>query len=530
MRLRRLWLENYYNLKDFEIEFAPPQWEPGKTGVRLFVGLNGTGKSNTLEAIGLIFSHLAVGTEPGIAFELEYDLGDRTILVTNRPDRVLGFEIHPISGLGVALLVRSVSELQWHQGHIRTEWPSGSESVLPGRVVGYSGGPTSGMREALTEAVTRTVRIRLGDFEAEARPTGMEEEEWDAYLHAKQQDLNERVEAYLDNPTTLFLGAKDALCAVLALMAHNGIDNTADGVEYRRLRAALLKRVSLDSNAPLQAFSLKVSGSWSQALTPKRRALLQNLLRKATVKTPLDRRPEFDDTSGGDPVLPDFYAVFDLDHDMYEKSLGEVSATPYGLFEELLAWTRQGALLDIHLLLKKQRVPSLLPESALSDGEYLFLGRYGVLLMLRDVPEALILLDEPETHYNDQWKAELVKDIRLLLDQQERVDTHSSEVIIATHSAIVLSDVDAAQISIFHAVEGEVVVSPPDTPTFATDISVITGELAGRDTTVGSYAESYVRQQLKQHRNNRAELAKLLAKVGPGPFRLEVLEAIRRLG
>ena len=64
MRLRRLWLDNFHNLKDVEIIFDDSPSMYGSTSIRFFVGLNGSGKSNALEAIGLIFSHLAADTNP----------------------------------------------------------------------------------------------------------------------------------------------------------------------------------------------------------------------------------------------------------------------------------------------------------------------------------------------------------------------------------------------------------------------------------------------------------------------------------
>lgn len=52
MRLRSVWISNYKNLRDFTIAFS------GEDFIDIFVGKNGSGKSNFLEALIEIFDHL----------------------------------------------------------------------------------------------------------------------------------------------------------------------------------------------------------------------------------------------------------------------------------------------------------------------------------------------------------------------------------------------------------------------------------------------------------------------------------------
>ena len=176
MRLRRLWLGNYYNLKDVTIEFDTSPSLHGSTSIRFFVGLNGSGKSSALEAIGLIFSHLAANAKPGIEFDIEYEMRGQIIRVTNRLENDLTLE--PISPIGAAVLIRPPTEDIWRQEHMRREWASSGDAVLPSRVIGYSTGPTSGLQWALSRSIERLVLNRLGDFENERIPEGLSETEW----------------------------------------------------------------------------------------------------------------------------------------------------------------------------------------------------------------------------------------------------------------------------------------------------------------------------------------------------------------
>ncbi len=52
MRLKRLWIDGFKNLNDFEIDFSD------KEGITVLIGNNGSGKSNVLEAISAIFADL----------------------------------------------------------------------------------------------------------------------------------------------------------------------------------------------------------------------------------------------------------------------------------------------------------------------------------------------------------------------------------------------------------------------------------------------------------------------------------------
>ena len=52
MRLKSIWISEYKNLKDFTLVFD------GQSFIDVFVGKNGTGKSNLFEALLEIFRHL----------------------------------------------------------------------------------------------------------------------------------------------------------------------------------------------------------------------------------------------------------------------------------------------------------------------------------------------------------------------------------------------------------------------------------------------------------------------------------------
>ncbi len=525
MRLRRLWLGNYYNLKEVTIEFdtSPPIY--GSTSIRFFVGLNGSGKSSALEAIGLIFSHLAAGAKPGIEFDIEYELQNLVIRITSRFEN--DFPLEPISSIGVAVLIRPFSEENWKQDHMRREWASSGDGVLPSRVIGYSTGPTSGLQWALSQSIERFVHNRLGDFEDERRPEGLSEAEWQENRQQMRALLEAERDDYLDNPDTIFLGSEDALCAVLPLLTHQ--PDSSDYSDYLEGRASILNRIGLDAKEPLAAFTLHVAGDWEERLTPKRAKSLQSLLRKATVRRAIASIPTTN-ISNDEPPPPDFYAVYDFDEAFRTQELQELIPTPLAFFEELLAWKRQGGVRRIRLVLKKKGIEDLFTESALSDGEFLYIGRFAVLLMLREEPEILVLLDEPETHFNDHWKVDLVKDIYTLINhhRSESSSHVRNEVIIATHSGLTLTDADPRQVYKFVERDRKILVEPPPISPFAANLGDISRTFSETERAIGNYANDRIEEALGT--GSREEIERLVDEVvGPGFSRFRLLNKLMQL-
>jgi len=77
MRLRSVWISRYKNLRDFSLAFE------GDGFIDVFVGKNGSGKSNFLEALIEIFDHIGspqAGAEgPDFDYELIYEIGGEQV-------------------------------------------------------------------------------------------------------------------------------------------------------------------------------------------------------------------------------------------------------------------------------------------------------------------------------------------------------------------------------------------------------------------------------------------------------------------
>src|SRR6185503_16085614 len=81
MRLDRLRIPSYRNLRSFEINFDESQ------PTTVLLGRNGTGKSNLIEAVVEIFRELELGGTPAFAYKLDYVCRDQTIHIDADPAR-----------------------------------------------------------------------------------------------------------------------------------------------------------------------------------------------------------------------------------------------------------------------------------------------------------------------------------------------------------------------------------------------------------------------------------------------------------
>lgn len=140
------------------------------------------------------------------------------------------------------------------------------------------------------------------------------------------------------------------------------------------------------------------------------------------------------------------------------------------------------------LAIRKRGVSDLILYDWLSDGEQLFIGRMALFHLLKGESDVLILLDEPETHFNDIWKRRIVDVI------DDNLRDLANEVVITTHSSIALTDVFRIEVTLLHFLESEGRVLQLRTPThtFGASISVIMREIFGAPESVGQRATEFL--------------------------------------
>lgn len=141
-----------------------------------------------------------------------------------------------------------------------------------------------------------------------------------------------------------------------------------------------------------------------------------------------------------------------------------------------------------HFYFRKQGVekPMLLKE--LSDGEHQLLHSLGLCLLFRDT-NSLFLLDEPETHFNPDWRANFISRLRQCLPGDGEF---AQEMLITTHTPFLISDSKPDKVLVFakDKISGAVGISHPNYNTLGASINKITMNTFGKRETIGGHAQA----------------------------------------
>lgn len=143
--------------------------------------------------------------------------------------------------------------------------------------------------------------------------------------------------------------------------------------------------------------------------------------------------------------------------------------------------------------IQKKKLKKAIYTKALSDGEHQFLHALGLCLLFRN-KRTLFLLDEPETHFNPDWKAKFISSIRNCFPELDPYGNRMMrEMLITTHSPFLISDSRMEYVLFFkkNAATNKVESAlRPDFQTFGSSVNKIAIRIFGMPNTIGEFAAS----------------------------------------
>ena len=136
----------------------------------------------------------------------------------------------------------------------------------------------------------------------------------------------------------------------------------------------------------------------------------------------------------------------------------------------------------------KQGVAQPMMLKELSDGEHQLLHSLGLCLLFRDT-NSLFLLDEPETHFNPDWRANFISRLRQCLPGHGEC---AQEMLITTHTPFLISDSKPDKVLVFakDKARGKVSISHPPYNTLGASINKITMSTFSKRETIGGHAQA----------------------------------------
>ncbi|MFH1734062.1 MAG: restriction system-associated AAA family ATPase [bacterium] len=156
--------------------------------------------------------------------------------------------------------------------------------------------------------------------------------------------------------------------------------------------------------------------------------------------------------------------------------------------------------------LKKKDVSEPILLKSLSDGEHQLLHSMGLCLLFKNT-QSLFLLDEPETHFNPDWRANFITRL-----YQSFNDSDGHEMLVTTHTPFLISDSKPEKVMVFNKADGVVSVSHPDYNTMGASINKITMATFGKHETISGHAQAML-ESLRQRFENGDDKEQIIAEI-----------------
>jgi predicted ATPase len=417
VRIKSVKIRQFKNLRDFEVAFDAA----GLTTVLL--GQNGTGKSNLLEALVVIFRDLDLGEPPSFEYEISYDCRGRDIQVAARERGKSG-------SLEIVVDRQSVSYSSF--------WKDPARQFLPNNVFGYYSGPSSRFESHFAKHQEKFYRQLLENRAGEAlRPLFYARLVHSQFvLLAFFYEEQEQTSAFLKD----YLGIEDLESVLFVLKEPPWSSKEGD----RRFWYA---------KGAVQVFLDRL---FRYALAPLR--LKQRIDVELSKKQSQERLYLF---------LKDRQALERLRVD-YQ--------TPGDFFKALESTYLSKLLAEVRIRVNVRDCTGALTFRELSEGEQQLLAVLGLLRFTRE-DEALFLLDEPDTHLNPVWSLHYLDLLKEVVGEQK-----TSQIIMATHDPLTIAGLTRNEVRVMVRDQkaGKIVAEVPEHDPRGMGVrGILTSELFG---------------------------------------------------
>jgi predicted ATPase len=411
----------FKNLKNVTIDFDQDHW------VTVVIGWNGTGKSNVLEALAIIFRDL-IGKKrtPAFAFQLAYRMGAgenlRHIHIDADPDREKEpFTIHvatdaQATGDGTLIpFIDDESKVSALRGKVikLTAFLSADAEYLPRYVFSYYSGESPRMHEVF--------RPYLESYDSKLRngeDPGLKRLFYAMPVHSQfvllafliqQSDV---VRAFLDD--------------------HLGLDPD-EGIESVLfvLRQPPWKSKAADGDPRF----------WNARGVV--RDFLSRLYDIALAPVDISRRVS---TSIWNKETLQFKYLYVKDITALRRFVG--NQAPAQFFRDLESTYVSELIEEVRIRVRLKKNDGSVTFRELSEGEQQLLTVLGLLRFTAE-NESLFLLDEPDTHLNPRWCVDYLSYLKSFVGQNSG-GQDNSHIVLTTHNPLAIAELVKEQVQILY--------------------------------------------------------------------------------
>jgi predicted ATPase len=409
----------FKNLKNVTIDFEQDHW------VTVVIGWNGTGKSNVLEALAIIFRDLiAKKRTPAFAFQLAYRMGSGENLghihIDADPDR----------------------EKEFFAIHVASDAQARGEGTLTPFIEGEA--PVSALRGKT---------IKLSAFlnaDSEYLPRYVF-----SYYSGESPRMHEVFRPYLENYDSKLRNGEDPGMKRLfyAMPVHSQFVLLAFLIQQSDVvRAFLDDHLGLDPDEGIESvlFVLRQPPWRSKAADgdPRfwnARGVVRDFLSRlydiALAPVEISRRVS---TSIWNKETLQFKYLYVKDIASLRRLVGNQS--PAQFFRDLESTYVSELIEEVRIRVRLKKNDGSVTFRELSEGEQQLLTVLGLLRFTAE-DESLFLLDEPDTHLNPRWTVDYISYLKQFIASGTK-EEETSHILLTTHNPLAVAELDREQVQI----------------------------------------------------------------------------------
>lgn len=439
MRVDMLKIEKFKNLQNFEIDLDESQL------TSVLIGHNGSGKSNFLEALIIIFRDLDLNVPTKeFSYKLQYHCTNHNISVENNAETLRrSFKVDGVKSTKKAFYEKR-------------------KEHLPEHLFAYYSGPSNRMEQ---------------HFAAHQKQF------YNSLLHSHDKPIRPLFYARL-------IHSNFVMMAFLSFFNENNEKFLRDYFEIEAIESILF--VLHEPTWSKGKFKEKSSFWGADGIVSD---FLKTLYSYASA--PLKENVSF--TEGFKKVNKEIIYLYVKDQETMQK-LASAYESDVNFFKYLESMYLSDLLEEVRIKIRKID-GTIITFNDLSEGEQQLLVVLG-LLKFTQSKESLFLLDEPDTHLNPSWKFEYLNLIEKIVGPSD-----SSQVILSTHDPIVIGGLTKEAVTIFdRSISGTVVRKPETDPRGMGVAALLTSDIFDCDSSVDPITQGKLDRfrQLK-YKENRTD-------------------------
>ncbi|MFC2188507.1 AAA family ATPase [Fulvivirgaceae bacterium LMO-SS25] len=431
MKIKKLWVSEYKNIKDLTLEFE-------SNLISLLVGRNGLGKSNLIEILALIFRDLGLLQTRQDFLNWPYDSGHFEYKIQyeckNSEMNIECFNQDGKDSFYIQRRQKGAIDQVFHAVKFSEFKRKRKEEYLPDYIIGYYSGENKRIREII-------------------RP--YEELAWD---ELKKNNVSEQ------GFRNMFFAENHHSQLVLLTILLYRFDPPSK--LFKERLDHLIKEFT--SFATLEEFRIHLKQpNWYKRGSEKSRNIrsieyiVENLLPKRTKEEEIDY-PFWDAKGKAHDIISFFYLnspdiptsyydeddglehlVIDLDKDKVATKVNKEFGHPANFLDALDSLFVIESIYEINLSVRSELRDTKFNFNSLSEGEQQMITVLG-LILITGRQDCLFLLDEPDTHLNPAWQRRYVE-----LLHQFNLNDDNSHIIVATHSPLIVQEAKECDIFLF---------------------------------------------------------------------------------